>query len=305
VANALLNSPFYRSAIQSMELAIELFKRGGIVECAFSVVLADHATTMLLLDRLKVLRTSIHDKYGHTLDFHTVLDRLMNNKGVKIPESAELTTNHSVRDGVLHHPTIVLKPEAKFYLSITYNFLKRFIKDEYRKNFPTRIKRSESLFDRNLSKIKLKKISLGRYLTRTQQKLNSPPAQFDQLFTHVEALINFLGYKLKILRKGASFTLNNVHRLNERGVVNKRELIKLEKAIRIREEMITGIIGSENEYTKINVFLESLVRKLSKYTKSTLAQHLDELDQNDLIELALISTKMTKKRNARKRRRND
>lgn len=73
---------------------------------------------------------SIYNKKGRTIEFYDALDTLENNRGAKIQERPDLEMIHDVRNNVQHRGATVSKTEAEFYLKTTYDFIRRFLKDE-------------------------------------------------------------------------------------------------------------------------------------------------------------------------------
>lgn len=96
----------------------------------FSVLYCDHAIELIVKEKVRSTGESIFEKNGRTIDFHDAINTLINNKGVKIPEKADLELIHDQRNVIQHRGATVSKEEAEFYLTKGYQFIKRFLKEE-------------------------------------------------------------------------------------------------------------------------------------------------------------------------------
>jgi len=271
----------------SLKLSLELLERGGNASYSFAIVAADHATTMTVLDSLSRTRYEILNSAGFTLEFPVALNALINNRGKKIPENIDLAGVHLERNRILHHGVLITKKDSIYYLKNTYDFLKRFLAEEYKKKIPKSIQEKAYLLDSKPKKFRLKR-SLTDNLSKVEQHVDNPMVFFSQSFASIEVLLKILGYRSKILRKGASFNQNNVYLLKDKAIITKTEMHKLQTAMKMKKEINSSkIIHTESEFAQMNNFLKILKTKLSKHTKTTLAQELEEFDLTQLVELAL------------------
>jgi hypothetical protein len=123
-------SPLLRSSIDALEEAIDQYKEGTEKSNKFCILFCDHTIELILKEKLRNIRVSIYNKKGRTIEFYDALDTLENNRGAKIQERPDLEMIHDVRNNVQHRGATVSKTEAEFYLKTTYDFIRRFLKDE-------------------------------------------------------------------------------------------------------------------------------------------------------------------------------
>jgi uncharacterized protein YutE (UPF0331/DUF86 family) len=126
----LVLSPLLRSALESFEHASEQYVQGTDKSRRICVQHCDQAVELLLKEKLRAIGESIYEKGGRTVEFHDALHKLMHNKGVKIPEAANLELVHDQRNIIQHRGAEISKQDAEFYMKTGYDFIKRFLKDE-------------------------------------------------------------------------------------------------------------------------------------------------------------------------------
>lgn len=127
-----MSSPLLTFALQSFEEAVEQYMKGTEKSRRFSVLLCDQTIELTFKEKIRSIGESIYVKggSGRTLEYHDMLSSLRNNRGIKIPEYPDLEMIHDVRNVVQHKGATVSMIEAEFYIKKTFEFLKRFLKDE-------------------------------------------------------------------------------------------------------------------------------------------------------------------------------
>jgi len=126
-----LPPPLLRSSIDALEEAIDQSGKGTDKGNKFCVLFCDQATELILKEKLRSIGVSIFIKRGpRTVEFHDALDTLVNQKGVKISEHRDLEMIHVLRNNIQHIGAAVPKTDTKYYIKTTYDFMKRFLKDE-------------------------------------------------------------------------------------------------------------------------------------------------------------------------------
>lgn len=121
-------SPLLAFAIDSFEEAVKKYLEGTEKSNKFCVMHCDHSVELILKEKLRDMRTSIYEKNGRTIDFHDAMN-MLENKGVKIPERADLELIHDQRNIIQHRGATVSRNEADFSVKKTHDFIKRFLKD--------------------------------------------------------------------------------------------------------------------------------------------------------------------------------
>lgn len=122
-------SPLLAFAMDSFEEAVKKYVEGTEKSNKFCVMHCDNAVELILKEKLRDMGVSIYEKNGRTVDFHDAMNTLENNRGVKIPERADLELIHDQRNIIQHKGATVSKNETDFYVKKTYDFIKRFLKD--------------------------------------------------------------------------------------------------------------------------------------------------------------------------------
>jgi len=267
----------------------------------FSVVAADHATTLIILDKLSKLQVMIYDEQGQTLNFHKALTVLKNKTG-SLPEQVDLTTTHLDRDSILHKGGTISKRDTKHHLKVACEFFKRFLADEYNKRLPKKVNFCENIIGKKTRITLSAKNSLQQFLKSKQEKFDKPLIGFNQLFNSAEILLKLQGYKSDILRKTSILNLSSIQKLNEGNVITKKELDKLEIALKMKREIISLKISTpERKFSDMNKFLKQLNTKLMKQMKSTIGRDFEDMGSKILIELALSLNDSQKTKSRRKK----
>jgi hypothetical protein len=105
-------------AIQSLEEALEQYKRGTEKNRRFSVLFCDQVIELTLKEKKRALGESIYVKggSGRTIDFHELMNDLRNNKGTRIPEYPDLEMIHDQRNIIQHKGGTISEQEAQYYI---------------------------------------------------------------------------------------------------------------------------------------------------------------------------------------------
>lgn len=129
-------SPLLRFSLDSFEEAVEQYMKGTEKSKRFVVLHCDHAVELILKEKLLSLGDSIFVKAGsgRTIEFHDALNKLINNKGILIPEFPYLEMIHDTRNIIQHGGASVSQQQAESYIKIVYEFMKRFFKEELNLN---------------------------------------------------------------------------------------------------------------------------------------------------------------------------
>lgn len=288
-------SPFYQSAFDSLKLALELFKKGGKAEWRFCIVIADHAVTLIFLDKLSNLNEVVV-KHNRVLGFHECIEKL-EKKGIIIPEKSGITTVNAERDQIMHKGTDVKKPDARYHLNKVYNFFEALMAKNYKKNIPKSISRYKSSLEEKSTIVKVNQNSMGEFLRPHQGTTQTPIISFVESYNSLMAIINLLGHKRKILAKNTTFNLKNLKKLFKEKIITKSELKKLENVMLVRNSLIHSQQEIEtNRYKNLIKFMDNLlVQKLTVLTSQTMAKDYDELGKKKLIDLILSLQKQKSK----------
>jgi hypothetical protein len=125
-------SPIMKFSLESLEEALEQYNKGTEKGRKFSILHCDQSIELILKEKLRSMGCPIFikGKSGQTIDFHTALDTLVNQKGVKIPELANLQLIHEERNLIQHKGATVSTNETEFYVKEGFDFIKRFSRDE-------------------------------------------------------------------------------------------------------------------------------------------------------------------------------
>lgn len=125
-------SPLLTFALQSFEEAVEQYMKGTEKSRRFSILLCDQSIELILKEKIRSIGESIYVKggSGKTIEYHDMLNNLRNNKGIKILEYPDLEMIHDERNVIQHKGATVSVTEVEFYIKKTFEFLKRFLKDE-------------------------------------------------------------------------------------------------------------------------------------------------------------------------------
>jgi len=283
--NLVLDSPFFRRAMSSLEHAINLYNRcKNDAEYTFSVVAMDHATTLILLDKLESEEGKIYEKYGYVINFYDSIKELIHHKNILIPENKVLGSIHLVRDGILHKGEIVPKADSRYYLEKTLEFFDYFLTKVYNKRLPKFIISNANLYKKNsqLNKTKTPK----QLLSIKKISSKNPIRVFYHNYDSVYTLINLLGYENKILKKGTQFNFKNLKDFKKLDFVSSNDYKSLSQSMMMHERIsIGGLDQNLIEIKKLNNFLEKFTKKLKKHSPSSLSKQVEELNIGSLINL--------------------
>lgn len=284
LCNVVLNSPLFNTAMGSLKLAIDLYSQcKNNADYAFSVVAMDHATTLVLLDRLKFKKGEILQRNGHMINFQESMNQLSNNKGVPISESIELNFIHNTRDGILHKGETVSKSESRYYIKKTLEFFDRFITKEYKQRLPKFFSSNINLYKENLQPNKIDTIKQFSSVKRTSIK--NPIIVFAHNYELTYALINLLGVKNEVLKKGAQFNFKNLKNLKNLKFISSHDRKLFSQSMMIHEQISIGDLDQKiPEIKKLNNFLEKFATKLRKQSPNSLSKQFEDIDVGSLIK---------------------
>lgn len=122
-------SPLLKFSLEALEEAVRQYAQITEKGRKFSILHCDQSIEFILKEKLRSLGVSIFLRNGRTVDFHDALNTLVN-KGVKIPELADLELIHEQRNVIQHKGGVVSENEAEFYVKKGFDFIKRFLKEE-------------------------------------------------------------------------------------------------------------------------------------------------------------------------------
>jgi len=122
-------SPLLNSAIEMFEHAVEHYLAGNDRDRKLMVLHCDQAVELILKDKVRDSGESVFLKNGQTITYHDAI-RLLENKGVKIPEKPDLELLHDQRNVIQHKGAQVSQSDAEFYIRKSLEFVKRFLSDE-------------------------------------------------------------------------------------------------------------------------------------------------------------------------------
>lgn len=125
-------SPILRHAIESFEHGIFHYLDGTPVGRKFSLLHIDHSIELIVKEKLLRLRKSIYKSDGKTLSIHEAFNSV--EKEVSLPEKPRLEDLHDLRNTVQHKGLALDESTTEFYITEGYNFIKRFLKDEFEIN---------------------------------------------------------------------------------------------------------------------------------------------------------------------------
>ena len=290
-----MKSPFHQASLDALRLALELFKKGGRAEYRFCIVIADHAVTLLFLDKLTNLGEIVMKK-NKALNFQDAIEKLEELK-ITIPEKSGITTVNAERNSIIHKGTRIIKPDARYHLEKIYIFFNEFLRDQYKKKIPSLIQEyNPSLIDTKQRKEKMKHNSVTQFIESKKEKASSPIISFVNSYNLLFAVLNLLGYQRKILIGDTTFNLKNLKKLVIANIITKFELNKLENVVSIKANLESGKEIDLNRYDRLTKFMDSLLHKITKFTPKTMAEVFDNIGKEQMIDL-ILSLPSTKVRN--------
>ena len=225
----------------------------------------------MLKERLRAMGCPIFikGKGGQTIDFHNALDTLINEKGVKIPELANLQLIHEERNVIQHKGATVSPEEAEFYVKEGFDFLKRFSKDELKIDLESHIdKKNIGAFDKPQQASKtLSKVTEAKESNITALLLN-----YRELEVLARAVIEKMGYKKKF------FTLAESIDILQSKQFKIRDPEKIKAFIKMRHQAAhTEIIPTKKEIEPLIDEARNLKFRLKRY----LSKDVSEQETNE------------------------
>jgi hypothetical protein len=183
------------------------------------VEFCDKAIELILKAKVNDIGESIYVKVGkpRTVDIKEALRRL-GNKGIKIPEDKKLIKIHTLRNPTHHIGETVSRVRTKSVLRITYEFIRRFLKDGFNLELRDMVKAEYyEVLERNISKTG----QYIKYTNKAETKLyRIDEARSDVLkdYGKIEIELNRLVKKLNLqqprklqpLQKNPSLTMSNI-----------------------------------------------------------------------------------------------
>ena len=279
----------------SLRYAVDLQNQcKSVTDYTFSVVPMDHATTLILLDKLRSKKGKILKRSGYVIDFYDSMNNLINQKSVAIPEYDEISAIHSERDKFLHIGETVSKQDSQYYIKKTLEFFERFLMDEYKMNLPN-FASSKTEQHKKIPKHKTIKTS-EQLFPRKKIPVTNPTIVFYQNYKSIYALINLLGYKHKILSKGNRFNFKNLKNLKKLDFISSHDYKLLSQSMMMYERTSTGDLEQKiSEIKKLSGFLVEFRKKLRAHSTESLPKQIEELDVDSLIKLLNQSDSMPKR----------
>jgi len=122
-------SPILRHALESFEHGVFHYLDDTEIGRKFALLHIDHSIELILKEKVARLGQSIFKKDGKTIgvyDAYTILE----NHSISIPEKPRLEDLHDFRNIVQHKGLTPDEHTTEFYITVAYNFVKRFLHDE-------------------------------------------------------------------------------------------------------------------------------------------------------------------------------
>ena len=209
-------SPIMKFSLESLEEALEQYANGTEKGRKFSILHCDQAIELILKEKLRSMGCPIFikGKGGQTVDFHSALDSLINERGVKIPEIANLQLLHEERNVIQHKGATVSPDEAEFYVKEGFDFLKRFSKDELN------INEGDYLDNKNIStfdKPQQTSRALSNITETKESNITSLLLNYRELEVLARAALMKMGYKDKVtsLLEAINVLQSNKFKIND------------------------------------------------------------------------------------------
>ena len=95
-------SPILKFALESFEYSLEQYIQGTDKSHKFCILHCYQAIELIIKEKMRALGESIFKNQGRTFDFHDALNKLINEKGINIPESPNLELIHDLRNVIQH-----------------------------------------------------------------------------------------------------------------------------------------------------------------------------------------------------------
>jgi hypothetical protein len=192
-----------QSSIDAFEEAIDHYIEGTSKRNKSCVKSCDEANELILKAKVQNLGESIYVKLKrgrrHSLYLHESLDILENKKWLKIPERNKLKNIHKRRNLVYHAGETASRRSAKSTLKTTFNFIERFLRDEFSLELRDIVKPRYryDLLDQNIVRKRSAVMMIDEgsaELHRLDEARSTIPREYER----IEALLNWLAKKKKL-----------------------------------------------------------------------------------------------------------
>lgn len=120
------------------EHAIEHYMADGDRDRKLTVLHCDQAIELIIKDKVRDSGASVFLKNGQTITYYDAI-KLLEDKGLKIPEKPNLELMHDQRNVIQHKGAQVSQSDAEFYVQMSFDFIKRFMKEELNQNIENMI----------------------------------------------------------------------------------------------------------------------------------------------------------------------
>lgn len=122
-------SPMFGHALDSFQHGIEHYMEASPRSRKFALLHFDQAVELLIKERIVDAGKSIYKSDGKTLSFHEAFGAV--ERVISVPELPRLEELHDLRNVVQHKGVTPDQTTTSFYVSTTYDFVRRFLKDEF------------------------------------------------------------------------------------------------------------------------------------------------------------------------------
>jgi len=120
-------SPLLRNALDSLEHALDHYDLNTDRDRKFAILHADQAVELILKEKVRREKVSIYTKDKRTsIGLHEALT-ILSQKGVVIPESADLEMLHDERNRIQHHNSTPDVETTTFHIENVVLFMMRFL----------------------------------------------------------------------------------------------------------------------------------------------------------------------------------
>jgi hypothetical protein len=125
-------SPLMRSALEVIEHALfHYFRSDTSIDRKFALLHLDQGVELLLKERVRKSGTSIYRKDKRETIGAWEAFEILANKGIVIPERADLELLHDDRNDIQHRYSTPSAETAVFHFENGLRFVQRFLKDEF------------------------------------------------------------------------------------------------------------------------------------------------------------------------------
>jgi uncharacterized protein YutE (UPF0331/DUF86 family) len=249
-------SPLLKFAIESLEHALEQYVLGTDKSRRFSVLHCDQAIELVLKEKIRFMGDSIFSKNGKTIDYYDSITKLIDNRGVKIPERPDLELIHESRNLIQHKGATISESEAEYYIQTGFNFMKRFLIDELRISIDDIMeKRYHNIFVPEY-KNQLQKLFKENY--KVFENLSSPIVVINS-YRQLELLLSELSTKFNLKQNNSP--RQQMRELLRLGKISEIDFKKFEMVSQLRNEIL-----HTEKIPEIDDIVES-VKMISKLTE--------------------------------------